>query len=121
MSEKTKDERKSYTYNGLKLTLEGDRYAAVKAFAHEQNIKQKDLIQSMLELVIGEASEESLNKWLAQTKAVSDFKALIAEQEREAGRAAAQAARMRDKQLATQKAREAALALGMSADLLESM
>lgn len=121
MADKEKEERTSYTYNNLSLTLEGERYAAVKAFATENKLKQKELIQSMIDLVIGEASEEDLNRWTARTKAMEDFKLMLAAQQREAGRQAAAQARMRDKQKALEDAKAAAIALGMSEDLLESL
>lgn len=121
MAKKEKEERTSYTYNGLSLTLEGERYAAVKAFATKNKLKQKELIQSMIDLVLGEASEADLKKWTARTKAMSDYKEMLAAQQREEGRQAAQQARMRDKKKALADAKAAAVAAGVSADLLTSL
>jgi hypothetical protein len=98
MSGNQENERSSYTYNGLSLTMGGENYEAVKAFASKHKLKQKELIQNLIQIVLSDlADKEKTQQRLEVSLAMAEAKVTAQAEEREEARLAARAARLRDK------------------------
>lgn len=107
MSENNADSentRNSYTYNGLRVVLEGEAYECFRDFAHSSGVQQKALMQELVSGMLETANKEELTAWLEYSQAVAERKRKQSELEREQGRLAAALRRHKEKEAELQKA-----------------
>lgn len=90
--------RNSYTYNGLKVVLEGQGYECFRDYAANHGHQQKTLMQELVAALLETATPDELEKWLDYSQAVAERKRKQSELEREAGRLTAALRRHKEKE-----------------------